>query len=165
MRYVTLDVPLSDRDARRPLYVLTAARTFSAGEGAAYLLQERRRAEIVGEQTAGAANPGRPYPVNNRFEVTVPNGRVRSAVNGSNWEGRGVMPDIAVPESDALRTAHLRALRRLAAAAAGDWRRILEDAIETLEAQRPAGGAPPSSARRNHLPQVRHRAPSHRALR
>ena len=37
------------------------------------LLQERQRAEVVGEKTAGAANPGRPYPVNDVFEVTVPN--------------------------------------------------------------------------------------------
>lgn len=111
--FVTPTPAPPERDGRRPIYVLTAARTFSAGEGFAFLLQERKRAEVIGERTAGAANPGRPYPVGARFEVTIPNGQVRSAVGGGNWEGRGVTPDVAVPESDALRTAHTRALERL----------------------------------------------------
>jgi C-terminal processing protease CtpA/Prc len=51
----------------------------------------------VGERTAGAANPGRPFPVNDHFEVAVPTGKVVSAIRGGNWEGSGVTPD--VPES------------------------------------------------------------------
>ena len=112
IRYAT-SVDRRAADASRPLYVLTAERTFSAGEGLAFLLQQRKRAEIVGGSTAGAANPGRPYPVNETFEVVVPNGRVRSAVDGTNWEGRGVVPDVTVPEGTALEEAHRRALRRL----------------------------------------------------
>jgi C-terminal processing protease CtpA/Prc len=112
--YVTPTPAPPERDERRPMYVLTSARTFSAGEGVAFLLQERKRAEVIGERTAGAANPGRPYPVSALFEVTIPNGRVRSAVGGGNWEGRGVTPDVEVPEADALRVAHTRALARLA---------------------------------------------------
>jgi C-terminal processing protease CtpA/Prc len=72
----------------------TSSRTFSASEGVAYLLQERHRAEVVGEVTAGAANPGRPYPVNDRFSASVPNGRVKSAIGRGNWEGSGVTPDV-----------------------------------------------------------------------
>ena len=104
---------LAERDGRRPVYVLTSARTFSAGEGFAFLLQERGRAEVIGERTPGAANPGRPYPVNALFEVTVPNGKVVSAVRRGNWEGIGVVPDIEVPAAEALRIAHARALERL----------------------------------------------------
>jgi nucleoside 2-deoxyribosyltransferase len=102
-----------ERDERRPVYVLTSAKTFSAGEGFAFLLQERKRAEVIGERTAGAANPGRPYRVNAWFEVTVPNGQVRSALSGGNWEGRGVTPDLEVAAADALEAAHARALKRL----------------------------------------------------
>lgn len=120
-------------DGRRPLYVLTASRTFSAGEGFAFLMQERGRAQVVGERTAGAANPGRPSPVNAIFEVTVPNGRVRSAVARSNWEGKGVVPDVDVAAADALRTAHVLAVTRLAEAASGDWRVQLEAVRKTLE--------------------------------
>jgi C-terminal processing protease CtpA/Prc len=103
---------IESANGRRPVYVLTSAATFSAGEGFAHLLQERRRAEVVGEVTAGAANPGRPYPVNALFEVVVPNGRLLSA-GGTNWEGTGVTPDIAVPAARALEAAHQRALQRL----------------------------------------------------
>jgi C-terminal processing protease CtpA/Prc len=111
--YATPTPAPAERDQRRPMFVLTASRTFSAGEGFAFLLQERTRAVVIGERTSGAANPGRPYPVNALFEVTVPNGQVRSSVSGRNWEGAGVAPDISVPASDALRVAHERALGEL----------------------------------------------------
>src|SRR5262245_66221557 len=90
------------RNGKRPIFVLTSSRSFSAGEGFAYLMQERKRAVIIGERTAGAANPGRGYQVNDLFEVTVPNARVRSAIKRANWEGDGVTPDIAVPAAQAL---------------------------------------------------------------
>jgi C-terminal processing protease CtpA/Prc len=133
-QYKTLDPGPSDRNGTRPIYVLTAKQTFSAGEGFAFLLQERRRADVVGEQTAGAANPARPYPVNAHLEVTVPNGQVRTAVTGSNWEGKGVVPDVLVPACDALRTAHIRALRGLFNKNPdGAWQENLKQQLEMLE--------------------------------
>lgn len=113
--YATEAVPLAERNGTRPMYVLTDRRTFSAGEGVAFILQERGRAEVVGEPTAGAANPGRSYPVNARFAVVVPNGKVMTAVSGRNWEGVGVAPDVPATAADALRVAHARALRTLVA--------------------------------------------------
>jgi retinol-binding protein 3 len=102
-----------ERNGGRPIWVLTSRRTFSGGEGLAFLLQERQRAEVVGEKTAGAANPGRPYPVNDVFEVTVPNGHIRSAIKHSNWEGDGVTPDVSAPAADALDIALDRARQEL----------------------------------------------------
>jgi C-terminal processing protease CtpA/Prc len=123
-----------NRHERRPVYVLTSTSTFSGGEGVAFLLQERHRAEIVGETTAGAANPGRPYPVNDRFSVTVPNGRLRSAISGRNWEGAGVTPDVKAPSASALQVAHARALRTLIdRAPAGPWRDALQRALGRVE--------------------------------
>ena len=117
----------------RPMYVLTAASTFSAGEGLAFLLQERGRAEVVGETTAGAANPGRPYPINERLQVTVPNGKVRSAVKRGNWEGTGVIPDVKAPAIKALAVAHTRALSKLIEAApVGPWRARLEAEFKAI---------------------------------
>lgn len=133
-QYATEQPAAPERNGTRPIYVLTAARTFSAGEGFAFILQERRRAEVVGEVTAGAANPGRPYPVNDRFEVTVPNGQVRGAVTGGNWEGRGVIPDVRAPASDALRVAHIRALRELVKLEpSGAWQDTLKRELAALE--------------------------------
>lgn len=101
-----------ERNGSRPVFVLTSSHTFSGGEGLAYLLQERKRALVIGENTAGAANPGRPYPVNDIFEVTVPNGRIRSAIKHGNWEGDGVTPDVIVPAATALDVALERARMR-----------------------------------------------------
>lgn len=129
-------VTVASHDVRRPVYVLTSAKTFSGGEGLAFILQERHRAEVVGEVTAGAANAGRPYRVNARFSVTVPNGQVKSAVGGGNWEGPGVTPDVKTPAADALKVAHARALRGLIdRELPGMWRDTLERALKTVEAR------------------------------
>jgi retinol-binding protein 3 len=133
--YSTEKARLPDSNATRPVFVLTSTRTFSGGEGFPFLLQERHRAEVIGEQTAGAANPGRPYPVNDRFDVVVPNGRVKSAIGGSNWEGAGVTPDVKTTAAAAFPTAYARALRLLIAREpAGPWRDTLERTLKTVEA-------------------------------
>ena len=121
VRFATVQTPPPGSNGERPLYILTSQSTWSAGEGLAFLLQERHRAEIIGETTAGAANPGRPYRVNALFEVNVPNGRVRSAVLGRNWEGVGVVPDIPTSAADAVDVAHTRALRRLLGSTPKGW--------------------------------------------
>ncbi len=133
--YTTDPGLLPERDGRRPVYALTSRRTWSAGEGLAFILQERHRAEVIGETTVGAANPGRPYSINARFTVTVPNGKVRSAVSGRNWEGIGVIPDVAVPAPRALEVAHARALGELLKATPeGLWRKTLERELTRLHA-------------------------------
>lgn len=126
--------PVQSRNPGRPVYVLTSAHTWSAGEGVAFLLQERHRAEIVGETTAGAANPGRSYDVNALFEVNVPNGKVKSAVRGTNWEGSGVVPDVKVEASDALRAAHSLALQKLIELFPDTpWRKEMENELKILK--------------------------------
>jgi C-terminal processing protease CtpA/Prc len=121
--YTSEATPPLTRNARRPIYVLTSPRTFSAGEGLAFILQERKRAVVIGEVTAGAANPGRSYPAGTLFEITVPNGRVVTAITKRNWEGSGVTPDIIVPAADAFRVAHLRGLDDVIAATVDPTRR------------------------------------------
>ena len=121
--YTTEATPPLTRNARRSIYVLTSPRTFSAGEGLAFILQERKRALVIGEVTAGAANPGRSYPAGTLFEITVPNGRVVTAITKRNWEGSGVTPDISVPAADAFHVAHLRALDDVIAATVDPTRR------------------------------------------
>jgi len=131
--YATELTPPADRDAKRPVYVLTSVNSFSAAEGLPFLLQERHRAEIVGEVTAGAANAGRPYRVNARFSVTIPNGRIRSAIGGGNWEGAGVTPDVRTTAADALKTAHARALRVLIdREMPGPWKATLERLLKLI---------------------------------
>lgn len=97
-----------------PIYILTSSRTFSAAEEFTYNLKNMERATIVGETTGGGA-----HPVNGRnldfgaFTVTmsVPYGRAVNPITGTNWEGVGVSPDIAVPADQALERALQEARR------------------------------------------------------
>jgi len=115
VHYTTPSPAVEGTRGSRPTFALTSSRTFSAGEGFAFILQEERRAVIVGEQTAGAANPGRSYPARAGFEVSVPNGQVRTAKSGRNWEGSGVTPDVPVAADRAQAIALEMATRALAA--------------------------------------------------
>lgn len=99
-----------------PLYVLTSASTFSAGEWFAYVLQSQDRAVICGELTAGGAHPVGRRALDGRFVLDVPTGEVRDALRGDDFEGTGVAPDLAVRASLALHAAHRHALERLAKA-------------------------------------------------
>ncbi len=112
-----------------PVYVLISGRTGSAGEAFPYTLQGARRATIVGEASGGAANPGGMVPVGDGFAVFVSQGSPKNPNTGGNWEGTGVIPDVAVPWDQALTRAHTLALEGIGAA---DNRRT--DAAWALEA-------------------------------
>ncbi len=98
------------RYAGKPVYVLTAQRTFSAPESLAYELQQMRRAIIVGEVTGGGAHSGAWFPVDDEFSLFIPLSRYVSAVSGGDWEGTGVKPDVVCGASEALERAHRLAL-------------------------------------------------------
>ncbi|GLH72307.1 interphotoreceptor retinoid-binding protein [Geothrix limicola] len=132
--FTTEATALQDRNERRPTYVLVSGNTWSAGEGLAFLLQERHRAEVIGEVTQGAGNQAQTHRLNSRFDVTIPNGSVRTAIRNQSWEGKGVLPDIPATSSDSLRIAHTRALQRLLKSAhSGTWRDALESHLRLLE--------------------------------
>jgi C-terminal processing protease CtpA/Prc len=96
---------------KKPVYVLTSKRTFSGGEEFAYDLQALHRAKIVGETTGGAAHAMAPHELDDEwFTILVPWGRAINPVTKTNWEGTGVVPDIAVSADAALDEAHRRAL-------------------------------------------------------
>ncbi len=97
----------------QPVYVLTGARTFSAAEQFAYCLQKLGRAQVVGETTRGGAHFAEIFQINPHFAVMVPVGNATSPVTKSNWEGTGVVPDVAVAGDVAVRTAHQLALEKL----------------------------------------------------
>ena len=94
-----------------PLFVLTSQDTFSGAEDLAYTLQQLKRATIVGEVTGGGAHPCDHFQIDEHFVVRIPTCRSINPISGTNWEGTGVTPDIAVPREDALKVAHLAALK------------------------------------------------------
>jgi hypothetical protein len=99
----------------RPVYVLTSHRTFSGGEDLCYTLQAAQRAEIIGETTGGGAHPTRGFPVSTAVSIAIPHARSISPVTGSNWQGTGVIPDLAVPAEQARDVAYAKALQHILA--------------------------------------------------
>jgi retinol-binding protein 3 len=96
----------------KPLYVLISSRTFSAGEGLAFVLQESKRATLVGEATVGGSGTIEFKSIDDHFSLVVPTGSVISPVTQTTWAGSGVVPDIQVPASDALEEALRQARAR-----------------------------------------------------
>ncbi len=94
-----------------PLFILTGSKTFSAAEEFAYNLKVQKRATLIGSKTAGGANPGYTFSVNDQFNIFIPTGRSINPVTNTNWEGIGVEPDIFVNSSNAFSFAHEKAMQ------------------------------------------------------
>jgi C-terminal processing protease CtpA/Prc len=135
-QYWTLPSVPGKRYIDKPIFILTSKRTFSAAESFAYSLQALKRATIVGEKTRGGANPAKDFRINEHFSMSVPIGRAVNPVTGTNWEETGIKPDIEATEAQALKTAHLAALRKLLETASSERRKMmLKGVIEEVEKQ------------------------------
>lgn len=88
-----------------PVYVLISHKTFSGAEEFAYDLQVLKRATIIGEVSAGGANPAATWVVYKDLRISIPFGRAINPITGTNWEGVGVKPDIEVSADKALEVA------------------------------------------------------------
>lgn len=99
-----------------PLYVVISGRTASAAEALAYTLQAAKRATIVGEASAGGANPGGEVRTPGGWLVFVSMGSPTNPITKRNWEGTGVRPDVPIPAGAALAHANRLALERVIAA-------------------------------------------------
>jgi len=81
---------------RMPVYVLTSSSTVSAAEDFAYAMQATKRGTIVGEKTAGGSHPTGPVFLGHGFVAGIPNAHTYNIHTGTEWEGVGVIPDIAL---------------------------------------------------------------------
>jgi hypothetical protein len=95
--------------ADKPVYVLTAKRTFSTGEEFSFDLKNLHRATLIGERTGGGAHTVGPHRLDDHFYIRVPFGRMFDPVTKADWEGVGVEPDVTVAATDALDDALRRA--------------------------------------------------------
>jgi len=117
-----------------PVYVLTSGRTFSAAEEFTYNLKNLGRATIVGETTGGGAHPvDRHVFPELQISMSLPFGRAVNPITGTNWEGTGIEPHIAVPVDQAFDVAYLEALKKLEENADEDQKASLSWAITGLE--------------------------------
>ena len=118
----------------RPVYVLTGPETATAAEEFAYTLKHLKRATLIGETTAGKANPGAGQRLHDHFWMFLPTGQVSSAITGENWENSGVLPDFKVPVELALKVAHYMGLTDLSKRAQ-TMDQELEAALVTVKQQ------------------------------
>ena len=98
---------------KKPVLILAGPNTKSAAESFAYTMQALKRAIVIGERTWGGAHGARPYRLSEHFAAFIPGRRTISAITHTNWEGVGVIPDVAVKVDDALAVAKDRMQRQL----------------------------------------------------
>jgi hypothetical protein len=100
--FTLAQVPGKRFGATKPVVVLTSKHTFSAAEELAYDVQSLKRAKVIGEATAGGAHPVAIYDLSPVLKLRIPTGRAINPWTGTDWEGSGVKPDVAVDAKDAL---------------------------------------------------------------
>lgn len=96
---------------KKPVYILMGPDSFSAAEHFAYDVQALKCAVIVGQVSKGGANPGGPRPVGAGLWLAVPTGRSDNPITHTNWEGKGVQPDVATASDENFATAYALALK------------------------------------------------------
>jgi len=132
-----------------PLWVLTDDVTRSAAEDVAFVLQNLKRATLVGSRTAGAGRNNAILPVGNGLAASVSVTRVMEPGTHREWERVGVRPNVATPPESALAVAHGLAVARLVERAADPGRRRELALIgETLAAERRPAAVTPAQLER-----------------
>jgi len=116
--FVTGKIP-GPKSLNKPIYVLVSKRTGSGAEEFAYNLQTQKRGTIIGESTWGGANPGGDVRLTDNFSAFIPVGMAKNPITKTNWEGSGVLPDVKVAPSEALKAAQVLAVKKLLETAKG----------------------------------------------
>ncbi|MBV8682274.1 MAG: S41 family peptidase [Caulobacteraceae bacterium] len=122
--------------ADQPVFVLISGATASGAEEFAYDVQTQKRGIVVGERSAGGANPGGVFDAGAGLQVFISTGAARNPVTGTNWEGVGVKPDVEAPADQALEQAHALALQAVLEKIASTDPTEARWTLERLEAQR-----------------------------
>jgi len=133
----TLPVVPGPKLADKDLYILVSKDCFSAAEDFAYNMQALGRAKVIGEVTGGGAHPTKPYKIGVYFLATIPFAYSVNPVTHTDWEGKGVQPDVKVPANQALLTAQIMAIKTAINRSPNDIERIkgLQQVISEKEKQ------------------------------
>ncbi|PWN57937.1 S41 family peptidase [Chryseobacterium viscerum] len=100
------------RSTNKPIYILTSKQTFSAAEAFTYTLKHLGKATIVGEITQGGANRTKRINLNDKFTISVPYIKSIHPITKTNWEGKGVQPNIKTNENEAFVYAYIEAINK-----------------------------------------------------
>lgn len=103
------ELPKDQRLLEQTVMILIGPNTFSAAEAFANDMRALGRAKIVGESSAGGANPSKGIYEIGEFKFRIPEGEAINPIleekGEGNWEGEGIKPDFEVPANDALNEA------------------------------------------------------------
>ena len=93
-------------DPEVALVVIIGPETASGGEALADHLQAPGRAIVVGQPSMGAAHRIKEFQLLDGLVARIPSGLVVNAFTGTDWERRGVVPDVQVEsETDVIHVA------------------------------------------------------------
>ena len=87
---------LTEKKYDNPLFIIVNKGTASAAEAFAFSLQNNKRAIIIGQQSAGAANMNSWYVVNDHIYLSVSTASPTIPGTEESWEQKGVQPDHVV---------------------------------------------------------------------
>jgi len=91
---------LKEKHYDRPVFILVNNKTASAAKAFAFVMQKTKRATIIGQPSAGAANMNVWLPVNEHLFMSVSESAPVWPGTTESWEQRGIQPDY-ITESDA----------------------------------------------------------------
>jgi retinol-binding protein 3 len=95
----------------KEIYILVSKNTFSAPESFSFEMQAIGRAQVIGEVTGGGAHGTKPFMIGRYFIASIPFSYEQSPVTHTDWEGKGVQPNVKVSADQALLKAHELAIR------------------------------------------------------
>ncbi len=98
--YWTLEKVEGKKMTDIPLFVMIGEKTFSGAEEFAYNMQTQKRAILIGQTSAGGANPGNTVGINEYLAVFIPTGKAINPVTNTSWEGVGVYPEILTKKEE-----------------------------------------------------------------
>lgn len=98
--YWTLEEVGGKKLVEIPLFIMIGEETFSGAEEFAYNMQTQKRATLIGQTSAGGANPGGTRGINEHLSVFIPTGRAINPITNTNWEGVGVQPEIQTKKEE-----------------------------------------------------------------
>lgn len=96
---------LQEKKYEKPVFILANKKTASAAEAFAFVLQNHKRATVVGEKSAGASFMNEWFALDDQNYVSVSTSAPHLPGTDITWEGEGVKPDIKVKNGDALQVA------------------------------------------------------------
>lgn len=68
---------------------------------------------MVGEITGGGAHGTHPFRLNEHFSASIPFSYSVNPITKTDWEGKGVQPDVKVPKEQALLEAQIASIKMM----------------------------------------------------